>query len=62
MKPHGSVWVIRMWFGIHTDPILKCFYNPEGLSCGDLLVDVVPELANDLRLGTVVPSQDLRGA
>jgi hypothetical protein len=29
-----------------TDPILKCFINPEGLSYGDLLVGVVRELAS----------------
>jgi hypothetical protein len=44
---------------MHTDPVLWCFDNPEGLSYGDLLVGVVPELANGLRLGTVVLSQDL---
>jgi hypothetical protein len=46
MNSHGSIWVVRMWCGIHTDPILKCFVNPEGLSCRDLLVGVVPELAS----------------
>jgi hypothetical protein len=44
---------------MHTDPVLWCFDNPKGLSYGDLLVGVVPELANGLRLGTVVLSQDL---
>jgi hypothetical protein len=43
MKPHGSVRVIRMWCGVRTDLILRCFDNPEGLSCEDLLVDVVLE-------------------
>jgi hypothetical protein len=62
MKLHGSIWDVRMWCGIRTDPILRGFDNPEGLSCGDLLVDVVLELANNLRLGTTVPSQDLSGA
>jgi hypothetical protein len=46
MKSHCSVWVVRMWCGIQTDPILRCFVNPEGLSYGDLLVGVVPELTN----------------
>jgi hypothetical protein len=41
MKSHDSVWVVRMWCRIHNDPILRCFVNPEGLSCGDLLVSVV---------------------
>jgi hypothetical protein len=31
---------------IHTDIILRCFVNPEGLSYGDLLVGVVPELVS----------------
>jgi hypothetical protein len=45
-----------------TDPIYRCFNNPEGLNhrdfpsgCGSL----VHELTNGLRLGTVVASQDL---
>jgi hypothetical protein len=41
MKSHGSIWVVRMWCGIHTDPFLRCFVDPEGLNCGDLLVSVV---------------------
>jgi hypothetical protein len=44
MKSHGSVWVVRMWCGERTDPVLRCFVNPEGLSCVDLLVGMVPEL------------------
>jgi hypothetical protein len=44
MKSHSSIWVIRIWCGIHTDPILRCFVDPEGLNYGDLLVGVVPEL------------------
>jgi hypothetical protein len=48
MKPHGSVWVVRMWCGIHTDPVLRCFDNPEGLSYWDLLVVMVPELLSSL--------------
>jgi hypothetical protein len=49
---------------MHTNPILWCFDNPVGLNfwvlaswCGSR----VHELANGLRLGTVVPSQDLSG-
>jgi hypothetical protein len=59
VKPHGSIWVVRRWRDICTDPILRCFDNLEGLSCGNLLVGVVLELANSLRLSTIVPSQDL---
>jgi hypothetical protein len=62
MKPLSSVWVVRMWCGTCTDLILRCFDNLEGLNYGDLLVGVVPELANGLRLGTIVLSQDLSGA
>jgi hypothetical protein len=46
IKPHGSIWVVRMWCGICTDPILRCFENPEGLSYGDMLVVVVLELSS----------------
>jgi hypothetical protein len=46
MKSHDSVWVVRIWCGIHTDPILRCFVDPEGLNCRDLLVGVVPELTS----------------
>jgi hypothetical protein len=34
---------LEMWCKIHTDPVLRCFVNPEGLNCGDLQVGVVPE-------------------
>jgi hypothetical protein len=44
MKPHDSVWVVRMWCGMCTDLVLRCFNNSEGLSYGDLLVSVSPEL------------------
>jgi hypothetical protein len=44
MKSHGSVRVVRMWDKIHTDPVLRCFMDPEGLNCGDLLVGMVLEL------------------
>jgi hypothetical protein len=62
MKPCGSIRVVRMWCGICTDPVLRCFDNLEGLSYRNFLVSVVPELANVLRLSTVVLSQDLSGA
>jgi hypothetical protein len=45
MKSHGSIWVVRIWCGIHTDPVLRCFMDPEGLNYGDLLIGVVPEIA-----------------
>jgi hypothetical protein len=56
MKPHGSIWVVKKWCGVRTNPDLRCFDNPEGLNFGDFVVGVVPELANGLKLGTVVPS------
>jgi hypothetical protein len=46
MKPHDSVRIIRMWCRIRTDPVPKCFDNPEGLNCGNLLVGMVPELSS----------------
>jgi hypothetical protein len=66
MKPHYFVWVVKKWYGVRTDHTLRCFDNPKGLNCGDLLASRrgsrVPELANCLRLGTAVWSQDLSGA
>jgi hypothetical protein len=50
MKSNGSIQVVRMWCRIHTDPILRCFINPEGLSHVDLLVGVVPELTSWLTI------------
>jgi hypothetical protein len=41
---HGSIWVVRMWCGMHTNPVLRYFDNSEGLSCGDLLAGIVSEL------------------
>jgi hypothetical protein len=35
-----------MWCKIRTNPVLRCFINPEGLKCGDLLVGVVREFAS----------------
>jgi hypothetical protein len=46
MNPHGSIWVVRIWCGIHTNPVLRYFYNPEMLNCGNLLVGVVLELSS----------------
>jgi hypothetical protein len=65
IKPHGSIWVVRRWCDMCTDPIRGCFNNPEGLSNGHLPSERGPqvrELANSLKLGIVVPSQDLSGA
>jgi hypothetical protein len=45
-KPHVSIWVVRMWCSIRTDPLLRCFDNPKRLSYVDLLVGVVPELSS----------------
>jgi hypothetical protein len=56
MKPHGSIRVVRKWCRMRTDTILKCFDNLEGLDCGYSQVGIVHELANGVRLGTVVPS------
>jgi hypothetical protein len=46
MKPRGSIRVVKMWHGICTDPLLRCFDNPEGLSCGNLVVSMVPVLSS----------------
>jgi hypothetical protein len=51
VKPHSSIRVVRLGCGEHTNPILSCFVNPEGLNWGDLLVGVVHEfieLANGM--------------
>jgi hypothetical protein len=47
IKPHGSIWVVRMCCVIHTDPVLKCFSDPEGLTYENLLVGVVPESGSE---------------
>jgi hypothetical protein len=44
MKSDGFDRVVRMWCKIHTEPILRCFVNLEGLSYTDLQVGVVPKL------------------
>jgi hypothetical protein len=46
MKSHCSIRVVKMWYGIHTDPVLRCFVDPKGLNYGDLLVGMVPELVS----------------
>jgi hypothetical protein len=50
MKSHGSIRVVRMWCRICTDPVLRCFVNPEGPNCRDLLVGVVPDLVSWLAI------------
>jgi hypothetical protein len=46
MKSHNSVWVARMWCRSLTDPVLRCFMDPEELNYGDMLVGVVPEFTS----------------
>jgi hypothetical protein len=58
MKSHSSIQVVRMWCRIHTDPLLRCFNNSDGMNCGSLLVGIAPqlfELANSLRLSMKHP-------
>jgi hypothetical protein len=50
LKPHGSIWVVRMWCDMHIDPVLRCFDNLEWLSYRDLLVSVVSELVSWLTI------------
>jgi hypothetical protein len=65
MKPHGSIRVVRKWCSMCADPILSCLDDQEGLNNGHFPSGRGPrvyELANGMRLGIVVPSQDLSGA
>jgi hypothetical protein len=65
MKPHSSIWVVKRLHGMQADPVLRCLDDPKGLNNGHLHSGHDPqvhELANGLRLGTVVLSQDLSGA
>jgi hypothetical protein len=50
MKPHDSIWIVRIWYGICTDLVLRCFDNLEGLNCRNLLVGVVPKLTSWLTI------------
>jgi hypothetical protein len=64
MKPHGSIRLAKKWHGMRADPVLRCLDDPEGLNNGHLPSghgSRVCELANGLRLGTIVQSQDLSG-
>jgi hypothetical protein len=36
----------ELWCKIHTDPVLRCSVNLEGLNCEDLLEGVVSELVS----------------
>jgi hypothetical protein len=31
MKPDDFVWVVRKWCDKRTNPVIRCFDNPEGL-------------------------------
>jgi hypothetical protein len=65
MRPHGSIGIVRRWHDLCAKPIRGCFNNLEGLNNRHLPTGCglrVRELDNGLRLGTVVPSQDLSGA
>jgi hypothetical protein len=64
MKPHGSIRVVIRWRDLHVDPIRRCFDDPEWLNNGYLASGCDPrvrELANSMRLGTEVTSQDMCG-
>jgi hypothetical protein len=59
-----SVQPVRRVCGIRTDPVCGCFDNAGGLNYGYLPSrhgSRVRELANGLRLGAVVLSQNLSG-
>jgi hypothetical protein len=45
-KALDSIQVVRVLCGIRIDPVRGCCNNPEGLSCGDWLVGVVPGLSS----------------
>jgi hypothetical protein len=55
MKSHSSIRVVRLWCRVHTDPIVRCFVNLEGLNYGDLLVGVVPKLTSWLTVQDWAP-------
>jgi hypothetical protein len=44
-----------VWCGICTNLILRCFDNPKGLSCGNMLVSVVLELSSWLTVYDYAP-------
>jgi hypothetical protein len=45
-SPRVPSGLSELWCGICTDPILRCFINPEGLNYKHLLEGMVPELAS----------------
>jgi hypothetical protein len=49
-KPHGSIWVVRMWCRIRTNPVLRCFVNPEGLNYRDLILGMVHKVVSWLTI------------
>jgi hypothetical protein len=57
--------VVRLGCGERTNPIQRCFVNPERMNCGELLVGMVYEFveqAISLRLSIELLSRDLSGA
>jgi hypothetical protein len=65
MKSHSSIRVVKRWHGLLTDPVRGCFNDPEALNNGYLPSGRGPrvhKLANGLRLGIAVSSQDLSEA
>jgi hypothetical protein len=65
MKPHDSIHIVRRWRDMHVDSILRCLDDSEGLNNGYLPSGHGPqvhEVANSMRHGTAVVSQDLSGA
>jgi hypothetical protein len=65
MKPHSSIQVVRKWRGMCAIPILRCLDDSEWLNNRYLPSKRSPqvrELANGLRHGTAMPSQDMSGA
>jgi hypothetical protein len=64
MKAHGSIRVVRRWCGMRTNPVRGYLDNLEGLNYGNLPSGPgsrARELANGLRPGTAVSSQNLSG-
>jgi hypothetical protein len=62
MEPHSSIQVVRRWCVARANPVHERFDNLEGLKNEYLPSGRsarVHELANRLRLGTIVPSQDM---
>jgi hypothetical protein len=60
MKPFSFIRVVRMWYGVHTNPVLRSFDAPEGMNYMELLVDVVPELLSCLTVSDCAPQCRVR--